>query len=94
MTKRRPHNAKLTTFESFDELLSAAATKTRRATLDGRPVKLTREEIMYRTLVNKALQGGVRELAFLIKAMSTQSDVAVTCQRERVTVFNGFWAAL
>jgi hypothetical protein len=92
MKKRRPHNAKVSKYESFEQLLAAAANAPRRVTVNGKFVKMSRKEVLYRTIVNGALDGGIRELAFLIKAMAQHSALGSTCRRERVLVFNGYWA--
>jgi hypothetical protein len=94
MKKCRPHNAKVSKYESFEELLAAAANAPRKVKVNGRSVKMLRGEVAYRTMVDRALRGGVRELAFLIKAMAQESALAGTCRHERVLVFHGYWAKM
>jgi hypothetical protein len=94
MKKRRPHNAKVSNFESFEQLLAAAANAPRKVTVNGKLVKMSRKEVLYRTIVNRALDGGIREVAFIIKAMVQDSALGSTCRRERVLVFNGYWAKM
>jgi hypothetical protein len=92
--KRPPHNAKIIIHESFEDALASISAAPRKVTVDGRVTFVSRREANLRTLVDRALKGGVSQMTFLLRMLAKNPDLAAPCRRDVVYVFNGYWADL
>lgn len=87
--KRRPHNAASREYGSFEDLLAAIAAESRTALVGTDQVVMSRSERLLRVMVDRALQGNVREVTKLIHLMATRPKLAATFREEIVTVISG-----
>ena len=92
--KRKPHNAKTITYISFDDLLRQIALAPRSATIGDAEVTMSREERLYRLMIDGALKGEVHDVLFLLKKMAENPTVAAAYREEIVMVISGPLAAV
>lgn len=86
---RKPHNAARSEYASFNELLSLIAAEPRTALVGGEQVTMSRSERLLRLMLDRALQGKVREVTKLLQMMARSPGVAATFRDEWVTVVSG-----
>ena len=87
--RRKPHNASTNDYASFDELLASIAAEPRTALVGSDQLKMSRSERLFRVMVDRALQGNVREVRRLLHLMATRPTLAATFREETVTVVSG-----
>ncbi len=86
---RKPHNARTANYASFDELLAQIAAEPRTALVGDQQVTMSRRERLFRLMVDRALQGKVREVTKLLQLMAKNPSTAATFRDETVTVISG-----
>ena len=86
---RKPHNARTTEYVSFNELLAMIAAERRVAVVGGRQTSMNRGERLLRLMLDRALQGKVREVIKLLQLMAKNPTVAATFRDEIVIVTSG-----
>ena len=89
---RKPHNARSTDYASFNELLAQIAAEPRAALVGDEQVTMSRCERLFRLMVERALQGKVREITKLLQLMAKNPSTAATFRDETVTVISGVLA--
>ena len=87
--RRKPHNAAVTSFDSFSDLLEIIANAPRKATMDGEEVTITRREAFLRLSVDRALHGNVRELTKVLQMMSKHPKLAAAWRGQRIIFIRG-----
>lgn len=91
-TNRRPHNARIADYYSFNELLNIVADEPRKATIAGKEVSMTRTEALLRVTVDRALQGKTRDMIKLLQMMAKDPGLAATSRTQTIYFFNGHLA--
>lgn len=86
---RKPHNARAPGYGSFNELLSLIADERRAALVGEQQIIMTRRERLFRLLVDRALQGNVREVTLLLRLMAKSPELAATYRDRVVTIISG-----
>lgn len=87
--RRKPHNARTLEYFSFNELLAMIATERRVALVGGKQTSMCRSERLLRLMLDRALQGKVREVTKLLQLMAKNPSVAATFRDEVVIVVSG-----
>lgn len=86
---RKPHNARTSEYVSFNELLAQIANEPRAALIRNEQVVMSRSERLLRLMVDRALQGKVREVRMLLKLLAKSPALAATFREEIVMVISG-----
>lgn len=86
---RKPHNARTPGYGSFNELLALIADERRTALVGEQQVIMSRRERLFRLMVDRALQGKVREVTLLLRLMANSPTLAATYRDQVVTVISG-----
>ena len=87
---RKPHNARRPAdVESLEELVARVGAEVRKIPSSKGVVEMTRLERTLRLLVNRAMEGKVRDVAHLVRLMSKYPSVAKSYREETVIVING-----
>lgn len=86
---RKPHNASAPGYGSFNELLSLIADERRAALVGEQQIIMSRRERLFRLLVDRALQGNVREVTLLLRLMANSPALAATYRDQVVTIISG-----
>lgn len=93
-SRRRPHNAKTAAHLSFGGMLRDIARDRRNGTIDGRPVNVSQLEALLLKVVDRALDGSVRDLGYLIRFMALHPEMGASERTETVVYINGHLAAV
>jgi hypothetical protein len=86
---RKPHNAKTAEYATFNELLGMIADQPRKATIAGREVTMTRAEALLRVMVERAMQGKVREIKQVLQMMARDPGLAANSRLQTHIFING-----
>jgi hypothetical protein len=87
--RRKPHNAQSIEYVSFKDLLAQIAGEPRTARVGDEQVTMARGDRLLRLLLDRALQGKVREVIKLLQLMAKYPNVAATFREENVIVMSG-----
>lgn len=91
---RKPHNARTSEYGSFNELLALIADERRAALVGEQQVIMSRRERLFRLMLDRALQGKVREVTLLLRLMANSPALATTYRDQVVTVISGSLCAV
>lgn len=86
---RKPHNARTFAYGSFNELLALIANERRAALVGEQQIIMSRRERLFRLLVDRALQGQVREVTLLLRLMANSPTLAASYRDQVVTIISG-----
>ncbi len=86
---RPPHNARLAEHASFQDLLTKAANEPRAAEINGREIRLSRAERLFRLSIDRALDGSPRDLADILRRMIDTPALAASFREEITYYFHG-----
>ena len=81
---RKPHNARTSEYVSFDDLLSRLASEPRTVQMGDQHVTMPRVERLMRVMVDRALQGKVRDIAKLLNMMAKNPTLTATFREQMV----------
>jgi hypothetical protein len=87
--RRKPHNARSVHYASFEELLAQIAAEPRTARVGDEQVTMSRSDRLLRLLVDRALQGDVRNVTKLLQLMAKYPAIAATYREQFVVVISG-----
>lgn len=86
---RKPHNAKRAAdVESLEELVARVGAELRRIPTSKSVVEMTRLERTLRLLVDRALEGKVRDVAHVLRLMLKHPSLAKSYREETVIVLS------
>lgn len=86
---RKPHNARTIEYAAFPELLALIAAEPRTALIGDGQVSMPRSERLFRLILDRALQGNVRDVIKMLQLMAKYPAVAATFRDETVIVVSG-----
>ena len=86
---RKPHNARTIEYATFPELLALIAAEPRTALIGDGHVSMPRSERLFRLMLDRALQGNVRDVIKMLQLMAKYPAVAATFRDETVIVVGG-----
>lgn len=92
--RRKPHNVRKEQYQSFDELLATIGYETRVATIGDQEVMMTRLEAVLRVMIDRALQGNVRELTKILRIMANDPGLAATARSQIIITVGGALAGI
>ena len=87
--KRKPHNAHTAEYGSFQELLAQISAEPRTALVGDKEVSMSRSDRLLRLMLNRALQGNVRDITKLLQMMAKSPSLVATFREETVIVISG-----
>ena len=87
--RRKPHNAGSIHYASFEELLAQIAAEPRTARVGDEQVTMSRSDRLLRLMLDRALQGNVREVTKLLQLMAKYPAIAATYREQFVVVISG-----
>lgn len=85
---RKPHNVRREQYESFADLFARIANEPRQATIGDKQITMTRAEALLRVMVDRAINGNVREITKLLQIMANDPGLTATA-RPQVVMFIG-----
>ncbi len=93
-TGRKPHNAGTNEYVSYNELLLRLAHEPRAVQIGDQQVTMPRVERLMRVMVERALQGNVRDIAKLLQMMARNPTLAATFRMQTVIHMSPSFAAM